>query len=966
MHPPASPAVAVNAAGPGAFPPVCIAGRDFGWSEISQWKGWLARNSRGEVSGDADDIPEAVRRILEQQPDPQRLSADPSYARNYLGRPETPEEILEYFARNGFLPPAPSPTEEDRIKLVRKYALDDPATVSAVSDVCALARAFFPDDVTVVSTAVTEDLTFLTGISRGPHDDKDWAKLLETLEASWCMCRHGLAAEDDQFVVLDAAEDWRVRHNPLFRPEGGELRFYASVRVSLPAGPATADLPRRMVPVGNICAISREPHAEVSNAQMTALHTLAKRVERDLLSAHEKEQQRKSREQAAFISSFLQLTLGGSSVSSDKVSASMQAVFGGAGTTSAASRNDTAAFGLAAERICALSSATSATILDLRAFLPAKQSDSTADDSHRSAKRPRVFFHSQTADGLNYDIDSGGNPLVVLGHSGVSNAAIRRLSKLSKVDIEHFERLIRRLKDGASPSLSLRGTCLQHLLPSHSPTSHLVPIFDHSGSLALLIVVSLHDSPEDLIDGDQSFLENVGHVCLSSLIKDQDAESDRARLAFVSSISHALRLPLHGLAGQLELIRGASRDLDEYLQVADVCMDSLRSTLQDAIDFYDLSDHLSVSAFSTSTVELVDLAALLQDVTTRALNRSVQVAFEADDESGVRAKPVRVILDVAARDQGWLVRANAGDLRRMVANVVANAYTYTNEGEVRVSLQPTGETVNGQQVVKISVKDTGVGMDESFLQSGQLFIPFRRADAFTPSAGLGLPIVNLLVAQYGGQIHVTSARGRGTTVDLILPLSLVDGAPAPPFNRSLSEELSLVTRAYTRAAQHAQPDGITSPLLGCTSSTGYEFRSAVDGQKGVDIFREGDFRPDVTVMDIGMPIKDGISASHEIREIEQERGWPRHKIIALTGLSNEVDRVKAKGTIDDWLLKGGNSLRVLTEELARLQLVIGADDDGEVVKASAPSDPSAPSLAQKAAQTDSYIATSPAVLSDNT
>lgn len=293
-----------------------------------------------------------------------------------------------------------------------------------------------------------------------------------------------------------------------------------------------------------------------------------------------------------------------------------------------------------------------------------------------------------------------------------------------------------------------------------------------------------------MIDGDQSFLENVGHVCLSSLIKDQDAESDRARLAFVSSISHALRLPLHGLAGQLELIRGASRDLDEYLQVADVCMDSLRSTLQDAIDFYDLSDHLSVSAFSTSTVELVDLAALLQDVTTRALNRSVQVAFEADDESGVRAKPVRVILDVAARDQGWLVRANAGDLRRMVANVVANAYTYTNEGEVRVSLQPTGETVDGQQVVKISVKDTGVGMDESFLQSGQLFIPFRRADAFTPSAGLGLPIVNLLVAKYGGQIHVTSARGRGAffswSITAACPRSLTHGfvrhdrRPHPP------------------------------------------------------------------------------------------------------------------------------------------------------------------------------------------
>ncbi|BGP38507.1 hypothetical protein JCM10450v2_002455 [Rhodotorula kratochvilovae] len=999
--PPPPPSVSTDSHSAGALGAKVIAGRTFDAYTLSEWRTWLAQTTRGE----AVDVepPASVRRALEQPADPARLSAEPSYARNYLGRAETPEEILEWFARNGYLPPSPSVHEKERIKLVRKYGLDDSRTRDAISDICDLARTFFDEDVTVVSTAVTDRFTYLTGLSRGPNDHQDWAMLLETLEASWCMCRHGLTVEDDLFVVLDSANDWRVRGNPLFRPDGGALRYYASVRVSLPSGVVSDNLPPTMIPVGNLCCISKTPHAEITHAQITALRTLGKRIERDLLVAHENEQQRKSREQAAFISSFLQLTLGGTAVSSDKMSASMQAVFAGAGTTTTASRNNTAAFGLAAERLCALSSASATAILDLRAFLPARNSIGVTDELQRQAKRPRVYFHSQASGAIDYDATE--NPLVVLGCSGISDAALKHVSSLSKDETDRFEVLIRRLKAGETDALAVRETPLRHLTPQDARSSHLVPIFDHAQNLAILIVVSLEDDVDELGEGDSTFLANVGHVCLSALVKDQDVESDRARLAFVSSISHALRLPLHGLAGQLELIRGATTGLDDYLQVADVCMESLRDLVDDATYFYNENNTLGVSFTPAAATETVDLSALLQDVTTRALNRSLQVAFEADEEARAWEKQVRVVVEIAAREQGWLACAKANDLRRMVANIVANAYTYTRSGEVRVTLDSTGQVVNGQQVVKISVADTGCGIDPAFLRSGQLFMPFRRADAFTPSAGLGLPIVNLLVAQYGGQIHVTSDLGKGTTVNLVLPLTLVSSAPAPALVRSLSEEISVVSKAFSSAAQHApadpspttvpsnplspplpslptEPSPPASPALtsrpsslytrpelsrsvstassqaySATSSTpsrrrrplrvlgcednhiarkllaalvkqkGYEFCAASDGQKGVEVFRAGEFRPDVTVMDIGMPVKDGIQASHEIREIETERGWPRHKIIALTGLSNKVDRVKAKDTIDDWLLKGGNSLRILTEELARIQLELDELDD---------------------------------------
>lgn len=640
--------------------------------------------------------------------------------------------------------------------------------LDSISDTCALARTFFPEGVTVASLAITEHLSLMTGLSRAPTDDTDWAASLAALDASWCLGRHTLAAEDGLFVVLDSEKDWRVRGSPVFHPDGGGFRFYASHRVSLPSGVTTAEGEApTMVPVGNLCAFSKTPQTEITDAQVTALRMLAKRVERDLLMAHEKEQQRKAREQASFVSSFLQLTLGGASVSADKVSASMQAVLGGAGTSAA--RHNAAAFSLAAERLCALSSASSAAILDLRDFLPARNAAGSNDELQRQAQRPRVHFRSPASGGIDYD--ASAHPLVVLGHAGIPQDSIKRVGSLGKDDIDAFEALVRRIKAGETDALPIRETVLNHLVPPDARASHLVPILDHTQSLALLIVVSLDNCVDELSESDATFLANVGHVCLSALVKDQDVESDRARLAFVSSISHALRLPLHGLAGQLELIRGASTGLEEHLAVADVCMDSLRGLIDDAVDFHHLNEPLAVApppaSASDSNADVVDLSALLQDVTTRALNRSLQDAFDAGDDESSPPKQVSVVVDVASRAEGWLARARPNDLRRMVGNLVGNAYRYTHEGEVRVTLETTGQVLStGQQVVKISVADTGCGIDEAFLRSGQLFMPFRRAgaDAYTPSVGLGLPFVNLLVAQYGGQIEVTSALNEGESI----------------------------------------------------------------------------------------------------------------------------------------------------------------------------------------------------------
>ncbi|GAA6000133.1 hypothetical protein JCM10207_007872, partial [Rhodosporidiobolus poonsookiae] len=479
-------------AGASETEPTLIAGRLFSPEVLEEWRRWLQSNQRDAEQITERVLPQALRLVLDSPP-VAPLPEKPTWVNNLMARPESPEQILEYFALQGFLPAQPHVYEKARTEIVHRFALDDAQTVGAVDDICALARTFFAEDVSVVSTSVTDTLTFLTGLSRAKSDAVDWAKALETLPPEWCLCRHGILAEPGRpLVILDTAKDWRVRKNPLFNEHGGHLRFYASVTISLPSfvqvGHSSSDAPN-LVPVGNLCAISKNPQAEVTETQVKALMMLAKRIERDLLIGYEERQKAKKREQAAFISSFLQLTLGGSAMPDvSKVSPGMEAV------TSAAGKRHTAAFSLAAERIVALSSAQSCAILDFRAFLPAKNSragPSVDADMRRRAKRPRIFYSAQNSSGLNYEYE-GGNPLEVLGDHGVPEEAREKLKKLGVAEVAELEQLVERIKQGEKDQASVYRTVLSHL--ATTPHSTILPVFDHNSSLALLIFLSLDDA----------------------------------------------------------------------------------------------------------------------------------------------------------------------------------------------------------------------------------------------------------------------------------------------------------------------------------------------------------------------------------------------------------------------------------------------------------------------------------------
>jgi CheY-like chemotaxis protein len=380
--------------------------------------------------------------------------------------------------------------------------------------------------------------------------------------------------------------------------------------------------------------------------------------------------------------------------------------------------------------------------------------------------------------------------------------------------------------------------------------------------------------------------------------------------------------------------------------------------MDDSLDFLTLSER----PISSAPSDVVNLSELLQECATSVLNRSLQVTYGSDD--GHR-KPVTLEMHVAERNQGWFARVPAADLRRCIGNLVANAFAYTDEGVVRVILHSVEEEVkSGKTMIRIEVVDTGRGIPSEFIESGKLFVPFRRGEAFKAGAGLGLPIVMSLVSAHGGRLVLNSTVGKGafppftfsyirrshpspsagTSVQVFFPLTLVTSERAPAFRRSLSGDIVTLERLATSPdrvlspvnespspvdmlspppvslgspaqsftpPQRCSPDQLPLPTAASPPETalsrgrrvkvfvvednivsrnllgtlirkkGWDFLSAADGEKGVELFRDSGFRPDLTVMDIGLPKLDGIGASHEIRRIEAEKGWDRHKIVRL-------------------------------------------------------------------------------------
>ncbi|MDO9607029.1 MAG: ATP-binding protein [Brevundimonas sp.] len=346
----------------------------------------------------------------------------------------------------------------------------------------------------------------------------------------------------------------------------------------------------------------------------------------------------------------------------------------------------------------------------------------------------------------------------------------------------------------------------------------------------------------------------------------------KAKTRTLAVVSHEIRTPLNGMLGMLQAMAAEpmAPTQKERLEVALESGETLTALLNDLLD---------ASKIEAGRLELLEADFDL----TRLLARMDAAFGEAARKKGV---PLRI--DIAPEAAGdWI-----GDkvrIGQILANLISNAVKFTDQGEVALSVD-----VPSAGLLRIAVRDSGVGMDEATL--GRLFSPYAQASAETAhthgGTGLGLAISRSLARMMGGDITVTSTLGQGSCFTVELPLQRGRSATTEP-----ESARSLADLRVLAADDNAVNRQVLSAIL---PSLGVELTVVEDGDQAVAAWREGAY--DLVLLDLRMPLCDGFEAARRIRA--EETPGRRTPLILLSGdVSASVREQGREAGLDGFVAK---------------------------------------------------------------
>lgn len=360
--------------------------------------------------------------------------------------------------------------------------------------------------------------------------------------------------------------------------------------------------------------------------------------------------------------------------------------------------------------------------------------------------------------------------------------------------------------------------------------------------------------------------QRLAEALRTSMIEAQEANA--AKSVFLANMSHEIRTPMNGLMGMLDLLSGTPLDTDQKEQVktASLSARSLLTILDDVLDISKLEAGqvtLESNPFAVDTLTRDATSLLAPKVAEKGLSLSVTIDPKI---------PKNFVGDSLR-------------IRQVLFNLIGNAIKFTQAGSIDIHVSFDGSSSEGH--LRFEVRDTGIGIPQE--KQTLLFERFVQADSSTTrefgGSGLGLAISKQLVTLMDGEIGVDSEAGKGSTFWFTVMAEVASPQSIPRDRHSDPVPTQNVKGRILIAEDNPVNQKVVRAFL---KPAGHDMTFVNNGAEALAALQADDF--DVILMDIQMPIMDGVAATHAIRALgNARRDIP---IIALTANAMAGDREK--------------------------------------------------------------------------